>query len=352
MESFRQYVTEHKVFLALAGGAVLGLLLGLLIGWVLWPVTWDNSSPANLRWDYRSTYIRWVANEYAESRDLQKAGKQLGIEHWKDGQFVADVNKMAETEASETVVLLRQLAEGLDVETNAEGETPEQQGFLMQNARSLVLVCGVSLLVLALLGGALLIFSRWRENQEPQEDEDELSALGIADPFAPSPAFDGQQAPLAQFVTTYAFGDDDYDPSFNIELPNGEFMGECGIGIAEMIGVGEPSKVTAFELWLFDRNDIRTVTKVLMSDYAFEDEALRAKLAPKGELVVAERDAEIVLETKRIRVQAHIVDAEYGQSNLPRDSYFENLTIELEAWGRSEGEAAQETFTDIDFDFG
>jgi hypothetical protein len=44
--------------------------------------------------------------------------------------------------------------------------------------------------------------------------------------------------------------------------------GECGVGISETIGVGDPKKVTAFEVWLFDKNDIQTVTKVLMSAHA------------------------------------------------------------------------------------
>jgi hypothetical protein len=138
--------------------------------------------------------------------------------------------------------------------------------------------------------------------------------------------------PVAQFLTTYTLGDDHYDPSFSIELENGEFMGECGVGISETIGVGAPSKVTAFEVWLFDKSDIRTVTKVLMSDYAYHDEALRAKLAPKGEPMMIEVGREAVLETKTLRVRARIVEAEYGIGNLPPNSFFERLTIDLAAW--------------------
>jgi hypothetical protein len=43
----------------------------------------------------------------------------------------------------------------------------------------------------------------------------------------------------------------------------GEFMGEYGVGVSEAIGVGEPKKVTALEIWLFDKNDIKTATKGL-----------------------------------------------------------------------------------------
>ena len=70
-----------------------------------------------------------------------------------------------------------------------------------------------------------------------------------------------------------------FDDSFSIDSPAGEFLGECGVGISETIGVGEPKKVTAFEVWLFDKNDIQTVTTVLMCKNAFEDDprALQAR---------------------------------------------------------------------------
>jgi hypothetical protein len=74
------------------------------------------------------------------------------------------------------------------------------------------------------------------------------------------------------------------------------------------------------------------VTKVLMSEYAYGDEALRAKLAPKGEPVLAEEGQEVVLETKTLRVRARIVEAKYGIGNLPPNSFFDRLTIDLISW--------------------
>ena len=138
--------------------------------------------------------------------------------------------------------------------------------------------------------------------------------------------------PLVEFPTTYVLGDDHYDPSFSIELENGEFMGECCVGVSETVGVGKPNKITALEVWLFDKSDIRTVTKVLMSDYAFNDEALKTKLAPKGEPVLAGKDKDIVLETKTLRVRAHVSEVEYGTGDLPAHSFFDKVTIELRVW--------------------
>ncbi|MCZ2115466.1 MAG: hypothetical protein LC131_16810, partial [Anaerolineae bacterium] len=128
-------------------------------------------------------------------------------------------------------------------------------------------------------------------------------------------------------------GHDTYDDSFNIENAAGDFLGECGVGISEVIGVGTPKNVTAFEIWLFDKNDIRTITKVIMSDHAFFDDALKAKLAPKGEPVLARKNETIVLETAKLIINAEITELEYGDSaNMPDASYFERFTIELSAW--------------------
>jgi hypothetical protein len=150
---------------------------------------------------------------------------------------------------------------------------------------------------------------------------------------------DFSEPPLVQFMTTYLQGDDLYDDSFSIETPTGEFLGETGVGISEATGSGENKSVTAFEVWLFDKNDIRTVTKVLMSDHAFNDDALRAKLAPKGEAVLAKKGDRIMLDTATLRVQARIVDLSYGLGAMPPNSQFERITIELAAWKR-EGQAS------------
>ncbi|MFP3855179.1 MAG: hypothetical protein ACLFWD_12895, partial [Anaerolineales bacterium] len=137
--------------------------------------------------------------------------------------------------------------------------------------------------------------------------------------------------PLATFRTIYTLGDDRYDDSFSIESAAGDFLGECGVGIGEVMGAGDPKKVSAFEVWLFDKNDIQTVTKVLLSNYAFKDDETRSRLAAKGDPVLAEPGGSVHLETASLEVEARIVDMKYGQSALPSESFFERMTIELKA---------------------
>jgi hypothetical protein len=74
-----------------------------------------------------------------------------------------------------------------------------------------------------------------------------------------------------------------------------------------------------------------------MSDHAFFDEAIKAKLAPKGEPVLARPNETIVLETATLIVNAAITELEYGTGALPPQSFFERFTIELSAWNK-EGE--------------
>jgi hypothetical protein len=144
----------------------------------------------------------------------------------------------------------------------------------------------------------------------------------------------GEEPPVAQYVTTYVLGDDLFDDSFSIDAPSGEFLGECGVGISETIGVGDPKKVTAFEVWMFDKNDIQTVTKVLMSPHAFNDPGFRAKLEPKGELIGVEPQKQVVLETQTLQMIATVSDMQYGQGALPDSSYFERVTLELAIWSK------------------
>jgi len=343
MDTILQLVQQRKTLAALIGGGVLGLLLGMIIGWVLWPVQWTNATPGHLRFDFQSDYVTWVAEQYANSGDLERARTRLGVEFWKEGQLAKALEDLAQDRGSQEAIRLRALAQALEatpVATSAATLTTSETSDGI-NLGSVATVCGVGLLVVLFVGGAVFLLNRLRGRQAVSEPA--RPGVVTGGPLRPSEevSWGADGPPLAQFVTTYTLGDDHYDPSFSIELENDEFMGESGVGISETIGVGAPNKVTAFEVWLFDKNDIRTVTKVMMSDYAFHDDALRTKLAPKGEPVLVEAGKDIILETKSLRVRARIVEAEYGMGNLPANSFFERLTIDMATWVISGQEGPQ-----------
>jgi len=339
MNAILQFIQERKVLVALVGGVVVGLLVGLLFGWVLWPVQWYNAAPSHLRSDFQSDYLLWVAEQYERDGDQELARARLGVEFWEEKELAKALDELAQTHGGPEAIRLRALAATLDAEpAGVSEEEPAAQGGLWT---SVFRVCGSALLVVACVGGIVYLFNRMRARQAAPAAAKQR--LGMARERAPSEgvAWGIGGAPLVQFVTSYVLGDDHYDPSFSIELENGEFMGECGVGISETIGVGAPNKVTAFEVWLFDKSDIRTVTKVLMSDYAYNDEALRTKLAPKGEPMLAQKGKELTLETKTLRVRARVTELEYGMGDVPPNSFFEKLSVDLAVWVLSEQEGVR-----------
>jgi hypothetical protein len=338
MDIIRQVIEERKVLVAAVGAAVTGLLLGLAIGWWIWPVQWTNATPAHLRPDFLDAYILSVAEDYFETEDLERARDRLGVEYWKESELTTALEQVEQAQDGQLALAVRKLSADLGSTAAAEAEA-EGVGARLQ---PVALVCGIGLLVVAFVGGSLYVYSRLIERREASREVEGRPLPPLSEPKAPPDqvAWKGQP-PNAQFVTTYVLGDDHYDPSFSIELESGEFMGECGVGISETIGAGEPDRVTALEAWLFDKNDIRTVTKVLMSKYAFNDEALRTKLAPKGEPILVKEGDDVILETKMLRLRVHVVEVVYGRDDLPSNSFFERLTVELAAWVKPGVEGAE-----------
>ena len=195
--------------------------------------------------------------------------------------------------------------------------------------------------VLTLVIGGLLAYLFLFRNRRPSiaNNRSPISNVGRVAIDTAAYAEGGQEPPIVQYLTTYNLGNDLYDDSFSIDSPTGEFLGECGVGISEPIGVGDPKKVTAFEVWLFDKNDIQTVTKVLMSQHAFSDAAINQRLASKGEPVLAEPGKRIVLETATLQLEARVVNMAYGSGAMPSSSFFEQMTLELAVWPKKQPQA-------------
>lgn len=142
----------------------------------------------------------------------------------------------------------------------------------------------------------------------------------------------GVAPPITQIMTSYVLGDDLYDEAFSIDTPSNEFLGEYGVSVSEAIGVGEPKKVTALEIWLFDKYQTEVAVKVLMSNYAYGDIAIRSQLERKGELCLAALNKQYLIETTALQMLVTVVDIQYVEGALPKDSYFGRITIEMAVW--------------------
>jgi hypothetical protein len=357
-------------------GIVIGLLgvgIGLLIGWVLWPVEYEQAFTYQLVDEEKQHYVAAVVDSYNLTRQLDVAQQRFST--WAADEKMGELARLSAEyqaqgkaqEAQQVAALAAELqrAEGWDPAVVSEvssevanqyaenGEpnkaeavsqftsalsasappsavsaspaataVPQTQAALGGSRWALAL-CGILLLVGGLIALILVVSGQRRTRERPAAGGAELEWTGTGPP------------PLLQRTSSYKLGMDNFDESFAIETEDNEWLGECGMGISESLDEGTSRRVTAFEVWLFDKPNTRTVTNVLMSDYANNDEALRNKLAPRGEPVWATPGGTFSLETPDLIVEAEIVEMEYGE-DTPAFGYFNKLSVMLTAHQRSE----------------
>jgi hypothetical protein len=356
-EKIKSWLKDFRI--TLPAGVIIGIILGLVIGWGIWPVQWTDLAPYHLRPDLREDYLRmsiFTSTSTGNPNIAEKAWSELEDTAEDTLQVVRNQPQyLSEAQITSFMVLVgADMGEVLpDVETVAPEPEPEVDPLDETTRPNWLLLGGLCLVLLFVAGGVVIFYvvrtkpsggDRYETlDQHTMPDDDvgfEEDDLRYA-PQEPQPVYDPrpqetQAQPVAQFMTTYMVGDDLYDDSFSIDAPTGEFLGECGVGISETVGVGEPKRVTAFEVWLFDKNDIQTVTKVVMSEHAYEDDKLRMRLESKGELVLVELGKQFLLETETLQLEARIIDMDYGEGAAPDLSFFERLTMELAIWPKED----------------
>jgi hypothetical protein len=311
---------------------VVGIILGMFIGWNT--VTVVNTTPAVMRPDLQDDYLRMAIDSFRVNQD-----PNLAVQRWNNlGRAAApvfdDIKKHPGKLDPNVISIFGKL-----IDTVEPGATklPTSGG---SSIGPLVIVGAILVLLLVAGVAAYIFFLRpllanrpstgeptptqqmTEANREAEAKKTDFESLGVA-------------PPITQNMTTYMLGDDLYDESFSIDTQGGDFLGEYGVGVSEIIGVGDPKKVTALEIWLFDKNDIKTATKVLMSAHAYSDATIRARLEPKGELVMVEPQKQVILETQTLQLLAKVVDLQYGNGALPNNSFFERLTLELAIWQKT-----------------
>jgi hypothetical protein len=323
------------------GTLLVGLILGFLWAYVLSPTVYTGAGPVNLSDDWKSEYVKQVAWQYSVTQDGNNAKNQLD----KLGNASDIVDRMSLNNQDSQ---LAQLLQGIKpFAANNPAEQGKVSGSLFNSNLSpflciiaAAIIFGLPVIVNTIIPITLLFQGRSKERSTVQQGQEALRRKAMEDakkasaaaPAAPAVGAVDRGTPTGQYMSTYILGDDLYDDSFSIETASGEFLGETGAGISKTIGVGDPKKVTAVEVWVFDKNDIRTVTKVLMSEHAFGDDAIKAELAPKGEAVLAKAGGIVLLDTQTLTVQARIVDLAYGSGALPPNSFYERITVEISAW--------------------
>ena len=307
----------------------IGFFVGLVVfGWNLTPVQWVDAAPNALSQQYQDHFVRAVADAYSFDNNTQKVEQALGGWGGVDSACSLASRTSDPAEAQRLQAVASVLNQGQGCSGVASVEPAEEEG-----GSNLLTVLFLFFLFAILLAAILFVINR-RNALLIEENRPSTSMPSAA------PVFDAgdepDTVPIASVDTTYSWGDDRFEYSFPIESQTQDFLGDCGIAIAESIGAGSPRNVTAFEVWLFDKNDIRTRTKILMSDHAFFDDGLKAKLATKGaEQILAQENETIVLETVSLILNAEITAIEYGNDpSLPPKSYFERVSIKFHVWSK------------------
>ncbi len=334
-DSLKQGINSPPIMAAI--GVVVGIILGILWAYVISPVQFIDGNIEQLRDDLKVDYLRMAIDSYALNQDAGLAENRYNQVGENASQYLSDIEFNPAGQLISDIDSFRDVVSGMGFgETIEESEFGELLPEPVEEKSGGSNLLKWALLVTVVLAGALVAryFLARRASGGGMAPK---SAANIAQEItAKMDSADygekGESPPMHQFVTTYVLGDNLFDDSFSIESASGEFLGECGVGISEAIGVGEPKRVTAFEVWLFDQNDIKTVTKVLMSGHAFYDESIRSELEKKGEPVLADPGVEFVLNTNNLKVIGRVMDMGYGEGPLPEESFFERLSIELSVW--------------------
>jgi len=329
MSSLLELLFKKPLFVG-AVALILGIIIGVFIGWNT--VTVANTTPAVMRSDLQEDYLRMAIDSFGVNPD-----PNLAVQRWQSlGSAAAPAFSDIQKNPGKTNPAFIQ-AYGTVIQTvlgSTSAKPAASGGGIMQ---SIIILFALAVILVVVVAAGIFLWRLLRNrssgevtptmqmteiNREAEKTKTDFQSMGVA-------------PPVTQNMTTYVLGDDLYDESFSIDTQSGDFLGEYGVGVSEVIGIGDPKKVTALEIWLFDKNDIKTATKVLMSAHAFSDGTIRARLEPKGELVMVDPQKQVMLETATLQLLAKVVDLQYGSGALPSNSFFERITLELAIWQKS-----------------
>ncbi len=369
-------VPSRTALIAGLSGLVVGILIGwLAIGWLLWPVEYVGEAYTHeLSLPDKINYIAALADSYSLRRQIdlvhqrllnwpledkvvalaelyaqyerqgmaveahqvvELAGQLKQIEGW-DASLVNTalstlVARYFEKGDREHAQLISLFSSEIGLIPASLGEEAVTSTTQLQTAGSAVVAIPWPIILLVALVLIALVFAVFRLRIRRTRGMAGLTR-GVAEPTWIVPSEPGA---LLSARSTYELGMDNFDESFSIE-EGGVFKGECGVGISEVMDQDRPRKVVALEVWLFDKGDIRTITKVLASEHAYNDDVLRNRLSARGETLLAQPGMTLSLETATLTLKATVLDVEYGEStDMPSRSFFKKVDVALSAYPKT-----------------
>lgn len=314
-----------------------GFFLGWwVMGWWLWPVSWTDAAPQHLHPSYQEDYLRMAIDSYRVNRNAGLAQQRFLALGEQGRTLLEKIMANPGPQSPEDIQAFALVVTGAEAQAGPAQPSPPAQAGGRAGLMGLVVV--LSLIVLLGLVGAVAVFVVVRRSRAKQRRRERAKQERAETAFASTETLAGE-TPLRHQVFTFRLGDDFFDESFAIETEAGEFLGEGGINLSESLNPrGSPKQAAAFEVWLFDKNDIQTVTKVLVPPGSSPE--LLNRVQDKGEVVEASEGAVIPLETSHLRVEVRLTEAAIEQS--PQGPYFSRLVTEFLVWLK-EGEPAAGT---------
>lgn len=350
--------TLRPVIVSVMVGLLIGLGIGLIYAWRINPATYSGGAyPHELSDNYQKAYVKTVIEAFNATGRLEDAGLRLeAFDTVSKVTLLADAESDLRLQDPTQAEIAVRLAQGLkeaedwtgqDIESglaqglaspnfsqslkSGSGQTPalaptqgpdeaaSEPSMVGRIFRWVIIIVVFVIGLLAILYLMTLIKPKRKMVKQEIKDADLVLDDGTS------------LKPLRQWVGAYAFGHDSYDESFTLETEDGAFLGECGMGILDGFASGTPKRVAAFDVWLFDKTDIRTVSTPIMSTFAFEDDVLRGKLNADAEPILATSQLTFDIETTALLVMAKIEQVEYGEEP-PAESYFNNVKVVLTAY--------------------
>jgi hypothetical protein len=229
-----------KPVVAVVLGGILGLIIGLIWAWIVQPVVWKNVPPSQMGATYQEQYLRMAIDSYHVNPDSSLAIQRfesLGPVGTSILTTIQNNPGSQDPNAISSFISAVQPSGGVPTPLPGGGQTPAKGSSFTSFA---LIAAAVILFALVAFGILRYLLPLFRKNSNASP----TAATRAHEITSQTEMTDyeslGQEPPISQFVTTYVLGDDLFDDSFSIDSPSGEFLGECGIGISETIGVGDP----------------------------------------------------------------------------------------------------------------
>jgi hypothetical protein len=138
---------------------------------------------------------------------------------------------------------------------------------------------------------------------------------------------------LGDFVAIYEMGESDYDEAFDINDPVDGLIGQCGLQLNEPVGRNRDQAV-ALQAWLWDSSDPDTRVKVLMSEGAYRDTALRAQQVTEHEAFPVRQGTEFELESHDLLMKGRVERVDYADQE-PARSVFAQIQVRMQVFRKS-----------------